>query len=64
MRRAIIGKAAGEVAGLEEIIDEGLQHVVEGIFSKTPVFQEIADIGAAAFAAGADQRWGDLQLVE
>jgi hypothetical protein len=31
MRGAIIGKAAGQVAWLEEIVGERLQHIVEGI---------------------------------
>ncbi len=57
-------EAAGEVAGFEKVIGEGLQHVVEGVLAMRPVFQEISDIGAATLARRADQGRRHLQLVE
>ncbi len=50
-----MGKAAGEIAGLEEVIGEGLEHIVESVLAMRPVSQEVPDIEAATFPAGADQ---------
>ena len=44
MRSAIMRKAAGEIAVLEEIVGEGVEDVVEGILPMRPAFQEMADI--------------------
>lgn len=64
MRGAIMRKAAGEIAVLEEVVGEGVEDVVEGVFSMRPALQEVADIKAAVVAAGADERGRHLHLVE
>ena len=56
MRGAVICKSAGEVSGFQEIIDESFEHVVESFLAMAPMFKQIADVGAAAFARCADQR--------
>ena len=50
MGRPVVGKAAGEVASLEEVVGEGVEHIVERSLAMGPVLQEIPNIGAAAFA--------------
>ena len=48
-------EAAGEIAGLEEIVGEGFQDVVEGVLAMRPAFEEMPDIEAAVFARGPDE---------
>src|SRR5262245_3974078 len=50
MGGAIMGKAAGEIAGLQEIVGEGLDHIVERLLAVRPMAQEVRDERAAAIA--------------
>src|SRR5580692_9922524 len=64
MSGAVMRKAAGEVAGLEEVVGESFEHVVEGILAMRPGFRKVPDISPAAFARRADQAWRHLHLIE
>src|SRR6185437_13618727 len=64
MRCAVMRKAAGEVAGLEEIVGEGFQDIVEGILAMRPGFQKVPDIHPAAFGRRAAQGRRHLHLIE
>ena len=41
MGGAIMGKAAGEIAGLQEIVGEGLDHIVERLLALIGVFANL-----------------------
>src|SRR5262245_65312519 len=64
MRRAVMRKAAGEIASFKEVVGEGLDHIVERILAMRPGFEEMADVDAAALARSADEGRGHLRLVE
>ena len=64
MGGAIMRKAAGEIAGLEEIVGEGFEHIVEGALAMRPGLEEVPDIEPAAFARGADQGRRHRHLVK
>src|SRR5262249_54966661 len=64
MRGAVMRKSAGEIATLEEVVGEGLDHVVERILAMRPGFEEMRDVSAAALARCADKGGGHLHLME
>ena len=59
-----MSETAGEVAGLQEIIGEGFEDVVERVLAVRPTLQEITDIRPAAFARRTDQLRRHVHLIE
>ena len=47
----VMRKAADEIAGLEEIVGEGFQDIVEGALAMRPGLEEVPDIDAGSFRA-------------
>src|SRR6185437_9647931 len=57
-------EAALEIARLEEVVDPGLDILVEGMGIMRPMREEMAEIEAAGLARAADERGGPGLLVE
>src|SRR6185437_666009 len=57
-------EAALEIAGLEEIVDPGLDILVEGVGIMRPMREEMPEIEAAGIARAADECGGPRLLVE
>src|SRR5207253_6202599 len=64
MRRAVMRKTAGEVASFEEVVGEGLDHIVERILAMRPGLEEMRNVAAAVLARRADKCRGHLHLME
>src|SRR5947209_17195 len=64
MRATVMRKAAGEIAGLQKIVDETIEHIIECVFAMRPMAQKIFDIQPARLATPADKRGRELHLME
>jgi len=64
MRSPIMGEAAGEIAGLHEVICEDIEHLLERFFSICPMREEMSDVGPAALPRSAHQLRCHVQLIE
>ena len=64
IRGAVMGKAAGEVARLHEVVGEGIEHAVKGVFSVGPMPEKMSNVGFASAPCRADDRRCHFHLVE
>src|SRR6185295_1278787 len=64
MGRAVMREAACKVSGLEKIVGEGIELIVEDVLAMRPGFKEMRDIEPAAFAARTEEGRRHLHLVK
>ena len=64
MRGAVMSEAAGQIAGPEEIVREGVEDIVEGVLAMRPVLEKMGDIRLAALPGRTDEELRHRHLVK